>query len=106
MRPRGGIGHHDQKCKETRRTSREDMEISIWLYPKTSVADDRVGYGNLELLAETDFLDDSEVTIGARILEIIEQAPPLAHQHQQTTTAGMVLGMPLKMPRQLRDPVR
>jgi hypothetical protein len=44
-----------------------------------------------QLLAETEFLDHSFITIGIVGFEIVEQATPLADQHEKTAARAMVL---------------
>ena len=39
---------------------------------------------SLQLLAKAELLHDGLITIGIVRLEVVEQAPPLAHQHKKT----------------------
>jgi hypothetical protein len=43
------------------------------------------------LLADTQFADDVTVAVRIRLLEVIQKAAALAHQHQQTTARTMIL---------------
>src|ERR1700679_158947 len=43
------------------------------------------------LLADTQLADDVTIAVGVRLLEVIQKAAALAHQHQQATARAMVL---------------
>jgi len=53
-----------------------------------------------QLLAETELLDHSLVAIGIVGFEIVEQATPLADQHEKTAARAMVLLVHLEVFRQ------
>src|SRR5262249_16830028 len=57
------------------------------------------------LFADSKFLDDVFVTFGIVLLQIVQQATPLADHHQQTPPGGMVFFMVLEVLRQLADPL-
>jgi hypothetical protein len=52
------------------------------------------------LFAETEFLDHSLITIGIVGFEIVEQATPLADQHEKTAARAMVFLVHLEVFRQ------
>jgi hypothetical protein len=54
-----------------------------------------------ELLADAEFRNDVLVSLGVVFLEVIEQATPLADQHEQTPPGSVILLMRLKVLRQL-----
>jgi hypothetical protein len=56
--------------------------------------------GRPQLLAETEFMDHSLIAIGIVSLEIVEQATPLADQHEKTAARAMVLLVHLEVFRQ------
>jgi len=53
-----------------------------------------------QLFAETEFLDHSLITIGIVGFEIVEQATPLADQHEKTAARAVVLLVHLEVFRQ------
>ena len=53
-----------------------------------------------QLLAETEFLDHSLIAIGIVGFEIVEQATPLADQHEKTAARAVVLLVHLEVFRQ------
>ena len=53
-----------------------------------------------QLLAETEFLDHSLIAIGIVGFEIVEQATPLADQHEKTAARAMVFLVHLEVFRQ------
>src|SRR5579863_3771827 len=53
-----------------------------------------------QLLAETEFLDHSLITIGIVGFEIVEQATPLADQHEKTAARAVILLVHLEVFRQ------
>jgi hypothetical protein len=53
-----------------------------------------------QLLAETEFLDHSLIAIGIVGFQIVEQATPLADQHEKTAARAMVLLVHLEVFRQ------
>jgi arginine exporter protein ArgO len=57
-----------------------------------------------QLLAETEFLDHSLIAIGIVGFEIIEQATPLADQHEKTAARAVVLLVHLEVFRQSTNP--
>jgi hypothetical protein len=58
------------------------------------------------LLADTERLDDSPVTIDILGFEIIEEPPPLANQHEQAPPRMVVLVMDLEVLGKIRDSLR
>jgi hypothetical protein len=56
-----------------------------------------------QLLAETEFLHDGLVTVGIVSLEIVQQATPLADQHEKTTARTVILQVRLEVFRQLTN---
>jgi hypothetical protein len=56
--------------------------------------------GPPQLLAETEFLDHSLIAIGIVGFEIVEQATPLADQHEKTAARAMVFLVHLEVFRQ------
>ena len=57
------------------------------------------------LFAETEFLDHSLMTIGIVGFEIVEQATPLADQHEKTAARAVILLVCFEVLRQLTDPL-
>ncbi len=53
-----------------------------------------------ELLADAEFRNDALVSLGVVFLEVIEQATPLADQHEETPPGSVILLMRLKVLRQ------
>jgi len=53
-----------------------------------------------ELLADAEFRNDVLVSLGVVFLEVIEQATPLADQHEETAPGSVILLMRLKVLRQ------
>ena len=58
------------------------------------------------LLANAKRLDQRPVALDVLLLQVVEQAPPLADEHQQTTTRVMVLGMDPEVLREIGDAFR
>src|SRR5579864_1410883 len=61
---------------------------------------DRPGQG---LLADAELGDDALVALGIVFLEVVEQATPLADQHEKTAARAMVLLVRLEVLRQLSN---
>ena len=59
---------------------------------------------DLRLLADAESLDRRAIALGALLLEVVEQAAPLADELEQTAAAVMVLLVRLEMLGQLGDP--
>lgn len=59
-----------------------------------------VGSKMAELLADAEFRNDVLVSLGVVFLEVIEQATPLADQHEETAPGSVILLMRLKVLRQ------
>jgi len=55
------------------------------------------------LLADAEFLNDVFVTLGVVLLEVVEQATPLADQHEKAAAGTMVLLVGLEVLRKLTD---
>ena len=62
--------------------------------------------GDSSLLAQAKTTDDFEVPRAGRFLEILEEAVPLAHQHEEPAPAGVVLLVHLEMLGQILDASR
>jgi hypothetical protein len=56
-----------------------------------------------QLLADAEFLNDVFVTLGVVLLEVVEQATPLADQHEKAAAGAMVLLVGLEVLRKLTD---
>ena len=57
----------------------------------------------LDLLADAEFPDDGFVTLGIVSLEVVEQATPLADQHEQAAARAVVLLVRFEVVRQLAN---
>jgi hypothetical protein len=57
----------------------------------------------LDLLADAEFPDDGFVTLGIVSLEVVEQATPLADQHEQAAARAVVLLVRFEVIRQLAN---
>ena len=57
----------------------------------------------IRLLADAEFLNDGFVALGVVFLEVVEQATPLADQHEKTTARAMILLVRLEVFRQLTN---
>src|SRR5262245_1010856 len=57
------------------------------------------------LLAQSEPLDQSRVTLGALVLQVFEQPPAARDELQETAPGVMVLGVGLEMLGQIGDPV-
>ena len=57
----------------------------------------------LDLLADAEFPDDGFVTLGIVSLEVVEQATPLADQHEQAAARAVVLLVRFEVARQLAN---
>jgi hypothetical protein len=57
----------------------------------------------LNLLADAEFPDDGFVTLGIVSLEVVEQATPLADQHEQAAARAVVLLVRFEVVRQLAN---
>ena len=55
------------------------------------------------LLADAELLNDAFITIGIVLLQVVEQATPLADEHEQTAARAVVFFMRLEVLRQLTD---
>ncbi len=55
------------------------------------------------LLTQTEPIDDGDVTIVLRALQVVEQPTSLADELQKTTARMVVFRMLLEMPRQVRE---
>jgi hypothetical protein len=55
------------------------------------------------LFSQAKSLDQGPVTFDVFVLQISQEAPALSHQLDQSSTGMMVLGMDLKMIRQVTD---
>jgi len=55
------------------------------------------------LLADTEFGNDALVTLGIVFLEVVEQATPLADQHEKTAARAVILLVRLEVLRQLAN---
>src|ERR1700679_1897205 len=55
------------------------------------------------LLADAQLADDFAIAVGVVLLQVIEQAAALAHQHQQTAAGAVVLLVRLEVLGQLAD---
>lgn len=56
-----------------------------------------------ELLAQTELVDDDEITGAIRIAQIIEQTGSRANHHQQSAPTRVIFLVRSQMPRQLHD---
>jgi hypothetical protein len=56
-----------------------------------------------KLLTEAEFLYDSLVPLGIVFLEVVEQATPLADQHEKTAARSVILLVRLEVLRQLTN---
>src|SRR3989304_4527909 len=54
-------------------------------------------------MAQAEFFNEPPVALKVTALEILEEAPALAHHHQQAAPAGMVLGVAAEMARERVD---
>ncbi len=57
------------------------------------------------LLTDSKFLDDVFIALGIVLLQIVQQATPLADHHEQAAPGGVVLLMRLEVLGQLTDPL-
>jgi hypothetical protein len=57
-----------------------------------------------ELLADSETLDQGAVTIEVLLLDVVEQSTPPTDQPEKSSTAVMILGVPLEMLGELFDP--
>ena len=55
------------------------------------------------LLADAELTDHGLVALGIELLEVVEQATPLADQHEEAAARAVVLLVRLEMVRQLAD---
>jgi len=55
------------------------------------------------LLADPEFLNDGFVSLGVVILEVVQQTPSFAHQHQKTAPGSVVLLVRLEVLRQFAN---
>jgi hypothetical protein len=55
------------------------------------------------LLAEPELGNDILITLGIVGFQVVEQATPLAHQHEKTTARAVILKMRFKVVRQLTN---
>jgi hypothetical protein len=55
------------------------------------------------LLSQAKLLDQGPVTVDVFVLQVVQEAPALTHQLDQTPTGMVVLGMDLKVVRQVTD---
>jgi hypothetical protein len=55
------------------------------------------------LLADAELSDDSLIALGIVLLEVVEQATPLADQHEEAAARAVVLLVRFEMVRQLTD---
>jgi hypothetical protein len=55
------------------------------------------------LLSQAKLLDQGPVTFDVFVFQVVQEAPPLSYQLDQSPTGVVVLGMDLKMIRQVRD---
>jgi hypothetical protein len=56
-----------------------------------------------QLLADAKLLDDGFVSLGVVFLEVVEQATPLADQHEKTPARAVILLVRLEVLRQLAN---
>src|SRR5215469_17256658 len=63
----------------------------------------RRGLQHAKLLADAEFLDDALVTLGIVLLQIVQQATPLADQHKQAAPRPVVFLVRLEVLRQLTN---
>src|ERR1700751_788253 len=63
----------------------------------------RRGLQHAKLLADGEFLDDALITLGIVLLEIVQQATPLADQHKQAAPRPVILLVRLEVLRQLTN---
>src|ERR1700757_2896174 len=63
----------------------------------------RRGLQHAKLLADAEFLDDAFVTLGIVLLQIVQQATPLADQHKQAAPRPVILLVRLEVLRQLTN---
>jgi hypothetical protein len=57
------------------------------------------------LLSQAELLDQGPITVDIFVFQIVQEAAALTHQLDQSTTGMVVLGMDLKMIRQVTDPL-
>jgi hypothetical protein len=55
------------------------------------------------LLSQAELLDQGPITVDIFVFQIVQEAAALTHQLDQSTTGMVVLGMDLKMIRQVTD---
>ena len=55
------------------------------------------------LLAQAELVDHGFVALGIVLLEVVEQAPPLADQHEQTAARAVIFLVRFEVLRQLTD---
>lgn len=79
------------------------MPPSTWRAGAT--ADPPRGYPQTQLLANAEFLNNRLVSLGVVFLQVVQQAPPLADQHEQTAPGGVIFLVRLKVFRQLANPL-
>src|SRR5262249_16019270 len=59
--------------------------------------------GQVELLADAELTDHAFVTLGVVFLKVVEQATPLADQHEKAAARAVVFLVRLEVLRQLTD---
>src|SRR5262245_888839 len=57
------------------------------------------------LLADSELVDQTVIALLVLALQVVEQAPALAHQHHEPPTGVVVLGVGLEVLRQVIDPL-
>jgi len=73
------------------------------LLRRTRIARGGVFVAKRRLLADAEFPDNGFVTLGIVFFEVIQQATPLADQHEKSTPGSVVFLVRLEMLRQLTN---
>jgi hypothetical protein len=63
------------------------------------------GFFYLLLFAQPKLLDQRPIPLNVLVLEVVQEAAPLAHQFDQSPAGVVVFGVGLEMIRQVTDPL-